>query len=75
MGRVVPVSEVRAAGSIAQEAEGALAAQQVADRLRDEWSTPDLAWLAMIEVAGKFGWRSPACRAFVHELAKRASAR
>jgi hypothetical protein len=30
--------------------------------------------LAFIELATKHGWRSPACRAFVHELAKRAAA-
>jgi len=60
--------------SVAQVAEGALAAQEAIDRLHEEWATPDLAWLAMIEVAAKFGWRSAATRAFVHELAKRAAA-
>ena len=60
--------------SVQQQAEGALAAQQAVDRLQDEWTTPDLVWLAMIEVAAKFGWRSPATRSFVHELAKRAAA-
>jgi len=73
----VPVpgaGQTRDTDSITQQAEGALAAQSAAERLRDEWTTPDLAWLAFIEVAAKHGWRSPACRAFVHELAKRAAA-
>jgi hypothetical protein len=64
---------MHATSTIAQEAEGALVAQRCVDRLAEDWTTPDLAWLAFIEVAAKFGWRSPACRAFVHELAKRAA--
>ena len=56
-----------------QEAAGAVAAQHAADRLRDEWATPSSAWLAFIELAGTYGWKSAACRAFVCELAKRAA--
>ncbi|NUZ07601.1 hypothetical protein [Piscinibacter koreensis] len=59
--------------AVAQEAAGSVAAQQMIDRLGHEWATPDIAWLAFVEIAAKYGWRSPACRAFVHELAKRAA--
>jgi hypothetical protein len=58
-------------GTVAEDAEGALAAQQVIDRMSEMCTTPDSVWLAFIEVAVKFGWKSPACRAFVYELAKR----
>jgi hypothetical protein len=62
-----------AISAIAQEAEGALVAQQCVDRLADQWTTTDFAWLAFIELASKFGWRSPACRGYLCELAKRAA--
>jgi hypothetical protein len=53
---------------VAEEAAGAIAAQQVVDAA----GPPDLAWLRVAELAARFGWKSTAVRAFVIELAKRA---
>jgi hypothetical protein len=55
--------------AVAEEAEGAIAAQQVVDAA----GPPDLAWLRVVELAARFGWKSTAVRAFVIELAKRAA--
>jgi hypothetical protein len=57
--------------TVIEEAAGAVAAQQVVDAA----GPPDLAWLRVAELAGRFGWKSIAVRAFVVELAKRAGCR
>ncbi len=58
---------------IALEAVGALAAQSVVSRVRDQWATPAVAWLACAELVAMHGWKSAAVRSFVTELAKRAA--
>jgi hypothetical protein len=62
-----------ATATVAQEAEGALAAQRCVDELGSEWTTTAFCWLSFVELASRHGWKSPACAAFVRELGKRAA--
>lgn len=55
------------------EATGAIEAQLVIVEIAADHAEPELAWLRFIEVATEAGWRTPQCRAFIVELAKRAS--
>jgi hypothetical protein len=50
--------------------QGAVTAQKTIAELGDG-ATTELAWLRFVEMATRNGWASPACRAFVVELAKR----
>ena len=58
---------------ITAESVGAIEAQCLIDGLRNGGLTPSHAWLAFIELAAMHGWKSPACAAFIVELAKRAA--
>lgn len=60
------------ADQVAETSIGALAAQKVIDELRDG-ADREVAWLRFVELAACRGWKSPAVRAFVLELAKRIS--
>lgn len=64
---------MRPADPIADEAVGAVVAQQAMQAVR-HGSPVDLAWLRFIELAAGYGWRSTACRAFITEVTKRAAA-
>lgn len=55
-------------------AAGALAAQRVCDEIAAGEHDPRLAWLRLVELAARFGWRSAATAAYTAELAKRAAA-
>ena len=57
---------------VRQEATGGIEAQSVIEGLAEGTLRPMHAWLAFATLAARHGWRSPACRAFVVELAKRA---
>jgi hypothetical protein len=63
----------RSADATTQTAIGALEAQHLIERAVDGDAAPHIAWLLFVQLAGKYGWRSPACRAFVDEIAKRAA--
>ena len=58
---------------VAQQAAGAIEAQAVLRGLQDGRLSTDHAWLGFVQVAARFGRSSPAARAFVVELAKRAA--
>ena len=60
---------------VRQEATGGIEAQNVIRGLGEGALSPLHAWLALATLAARYGWRSPACMAFVVELAKRASDR
>jgi hypothetical protein len=62
-----------ATDTVTQEAAGSIEAQKAVDGLRDDTLNPDHAWLGFVQVAARYGWRSPACRAYVMEIAKRAA--
>ncbi|KQW36510.1 hypothetical protein [Rhizobacter sp. Root404] len=62
-----------ATDSAIQEAAGSIEAQKAVDGLLDNTLNPDHAWLGFVQVAARYGWRSPACRAYVMEIAKRAA--
>ena len=53
---------------------GAIEAQRIIDGIADGRYTPDHAWLMFVELAARHQWKSAACRSYVLELAKRASA-
>jgi hypothetical protein len=59
--------------SLVGHCEGAVLAQQTITAIK-AGATTELAWLRFIELATRHGWASPACRAFVVELAKRLAA-
>ncbi len=54
------------------EAVGAFQAQRSVEALQRDEIEPAGVWLALIEIAARWGWRSPAVKAFVVELSKRA---
>ena len=58
---------------VSQEASGAIEAQRLIEGLCDGSLSSLHAWLAFATLAACHGWRSPACMAFVVELAKRAA--
>lgn len=60
--------------AVTEEAVGAIAAQQLIEDLQDETVLAAAAWAGFLRLAARSGWRSPACRAYVLELAKRAAA-
>lgn len=66
--------EVHCTPDVRQEATGGIEAQNVIRGLADGTISPLHAWLAFATLAARHGWRSPACRAYVVELAKRAHA-
>lgn len=59
--------------SVTQEAVGDIEAQHLVTSLRSDSLTVDHSWLGFIQLATKYGWRSPACRAYVLQLAKKAA--
>lgn len=62
------------AARIAAEARGSVEAQHVIASIASGDAEPALAWLRFAELACEAGWRTPACRAFPVEIAKRAGA-
>ena len=58
--------------SVRQEATGGIEAQTIIRGLGEGTLSPLHAWLAFATLAARHGWRSPACMAFLVELAKRA---
>jgi hypothetical protein len=58
---------------VPQMASGAILAQATIDSIRDGGRDVEIAWLKLSELAAVHGRHSPACRAFVTELAKRAA--
>jgi hypothetical protein len=68
---IASLSERQALSATAQEAVGALEAQQVVDGLREGSIEPQQAWIRFIELNARLGRNSPAARAFICELAKR----
>jgi hypothetical protein len=58
---------------LAGHCEGAVLAQKTITEMT-AGATTEVAWLRFIELATRHGWASPACRAFVVELAKRLAA-
>ena len=63
-----------ATDACAQEAQGAVQAQGLIAAVQDESMTAGEAWNSFVNLASEWSWHSPACRAFVVELAKRAAA-
>lgn len=56
---------------VVQAAVGALDAQRVIDDIQAGRLSANHAWLLVVETASAHGWKSPACRSIVCELAKR----
>lgn len=52
---------------------GAEAARAVLDEVAVGAAEPVAAWLRLVEVATRAGWKSPACRSFVETLAATAA--
>lgn len=59
---------------VTEQAVGCVEAQNLIAGLQGDSICSDHAWLAFVQLAARFGWRSAACRAFVLELAKRSGA-
>jgi hypothetical protein len=53
---------------------GAVTAQQAIEKVRANSENVPIAWHEYVQLAAKYGWRSPACAAFVDQLAKAAAA-
>ena len=73
-GAVNVPGEVHCTPDVRQEATGGIEAQSVIKGLAEGALNPLHAWLAFATLAARHGWRSPACMAYVVELAKRAGA-
>ena len=58
-----------------QEAVGSIEAQEAITHIQTGLMTPMHAWLRFCELASAHSSKSPACRAFVLELVKRAAGR
>lgn len=58
---------------VVEKATGQIEAQHLIQGVVDGSLSPMHAWLAFATLAACHGWRSPACMAFVTELAKRAT--
>jgi len=67
------VSAGHATDTVIQTAHGGIDATDIIDSIAAGAKTADHAWLAMVQLAVSHGWKSPACRAFVMTLAKRAA--
>lgn len=57
-------------GGIEQEAAGGLAGQAAVVEQRKHDTDSEHLWLRTCEVGARYGWKSPALRAFIRELGK-----
>lgn len=64
---------VHATPQVVAAAEGALAAQQAVAEISSGAHDSRLAWLRLVELAARHGWRSAAVAAYVCQLAKLAA--
>jgi hypothetical protein len=57
------------------ESLGSIEAERLLEGIKCGALTPDVGWFRFLELVGRFGLRSTACRSFVATLVKRGGAR